>query len=82
MAMEIPSNERGNQLVQICVAFTTIALIVVGARLYTRFLIVRYAGPEDYCIIIAMVSSIGLTITDIYRLYPSTTMVFVHLIPT
>jgi hypothetical protein len=48
-------NPRGRQALEISVAFTVLAFIVVALRLYARFFLVRCAGLEDYGIVLAMV---------------------------
>jgi hypothetical protein len=48
-------NPRGRQAVEISVAFTVLAFVVVALRLYARFFLVRCAGLEDYGIVLAMV---------------------------
>jgi hypothetical protein len=50
-----PGNPRGRQAVEISVAFTALAFVILALRLYTRFFIVRCAGIEDYGIVLAMV---------------------------
>jgi hypothetical protein len=49
------ANPRGRQAVEISVAFTALATIIVALRLYARFFVVRCAGIEDYGIVLAMV---------------------------
>jgi hypothetical protein len=52
-----PENHRGRQALEISAAFTGLAFIVVGLRLYARFFLVRCAGLEDYGIVLAMVGT-------------------------
>ncbi|KAH9864417.1 hypothetical protein J1614_010351 [Plenodomus biglobosus] len=61
MALDRSQNPRGRQAFDVSVAFTVIAFVIVAMRLYTRFFLVRCSGLEDYCIILAMVSTIGFT---------------------
>ncbi|KAI8935525.1 hypothetical protein NX059_008095 [Plenodomus lindquistii] len=61
MAVEPVTNPRGRQALDVSAAFTGIATIVVVMRLYTRFFLVRCPGVEDYCILLAMLVSIGFT---------------------
>jgi hypothetical protein len=49
------ANPRGRQAVEISVAFTALATVIVALRLYARFFVVRCAGIEDYGIVLAMV---------------------------
>ncbi|KAH7068725.1 hypothetical protein FB567DRAFT_249000 [Paraphoma chrysanthemicola] len=60
-------NPRGRQAVEISAAFTGIAGVIVALRLYTRFFLVRCPGIEDYGIVLAMICSIGLTITIAFQ---------------
>lgn len=48
--------DKGPQAFAVIVIFTTLALFVVGLRLFTRFYIVRSPSHEDYAIVAAMVS--------------------------
>jgi hypothetical protein len=54
MALPV-ENPRGQQAVNISVAFTVLATITVVLRLWTRFFIVRFPGIEDYFITLATV---------------------------
>lgn len=56
LTMALHNNPRGRQAVYVTTIFTAIAALTVGLRLYTRFLIVRSAGVEDYFVLLAMVS--------------------------
>lgn len=49
-------NPRGEQAVSVSAAFTGIAVVIVALRLYTRMFLVRCLGPEDYGIVLAVVS--------------------------
>ncbi|KAF2853227.1 hypothetical protein T440DRAFT_487680 [Plenodomus tracheiphilus IPT5] len=61
MAVDPSENARGRQAIDVSAAFTGIAFLVVGMRLYTRFFLVRCPGLEDYFIFLALLASIGLT---------------------
>ncbi|KAL6703682.1 hypothetical protein ACN47E_009456 [Coniothyrium glycines] len=56
------NNPRGTQAVAISSAFTGLSTIAVVLRLYTRFFLIKCPGLEDYMILIAMLSCIGLTV--------------------
>jgi hypothetical protein len=58
-----PAGTRVNIIV---LAFTLISGLVVFLRLFTRLVISKGAGPEDACIVFAMVSGVGLA--NRYRL--------------
>ena len=49
-------NTRGSSALAIMGVFVTLAGIVVALRLYTRFIMLRNPGPEDYTIIVSLVS--------------------------
>lgn len=51
-----PAGTRVNIIV---LAFTLVSGLVVFLRLFTRLVISRGAGPEDACIVFAMVSEAG-----------------------
>ncbi|OCK75392.1 hypothetical protein K432DRAFT_337541, partial [Lepidopterella palustris CBS 459.81] len=53
----------GHQVVAITVSFTAIALTILLLRLFTRFVVIRNAGSEDFCVAFAMFLSITLTVT-------------------
>ena len=46
---------KGPQTLVLVILFPTLALIIVGLRLYTRFSIVRSPSHEDFAIALAMV---------------------------
>ncbi|KAH7135987.1 hypothetical protein B0J11DRAFT_425457 [Dendryphion nanum] len=54
---------RGVESVIITSVFTALAVIAVTLRIYTRLLIVRCVGLDDYCIVLSMFFCIGLTVT-------------------
>jgi hypothetical protein len=53
--MGFDHNPRGRQAVHVSSAVTSITIIVLSLRLFTRFYIVRCAGVEDYFVGLAMV---------------------------
>jgi hypothetical protein len=55
--MDDPST-RGSSALAIMGVFVTLAGIVVTLRLYTRFILLRNPGPEDYTIIMSLVSTL------------------------
>lgn len=58
----VADNPRGQQAVDISIAFTVIALVSVALRLYTRWFIVRSPGIEDHLIVAASVSACTVTL--------------------
>ncbi|KAJ2897394.1 hypothetical protein MKZ38_004695 [Zalerion maritima] len=50
------------------ILFTSIALLTVIARLYTRFKIIKNAGIEEYLICISMAASIGFMVVVMYQI--------------
>jgi hypothetical protein len=60
--------DRGTQAVVVVTVVTALAGLFIFLRVISRFVIVRAPGAEDYCIILAMVLSIGLAvIVDLQR---------------
>ncbi|KEF61380.1 uncharacterized protein A1O9_02946 [Exophiala aquamarina CBS 119918] len=55
--------DRGMQAVVTASAFTGLALLFVVVRCISRFLVIKQAGTEDYFAIIAVLLSIGTTVT-------------------
>ncbi|PVH98540.1 hypothetical protein DM02DRAFT_566160, partial [Periconia macrospinosa] len=46
----------------VIIFFVSIALIAFMLRMYTRFIMIRSAGPEDFCLGLAMMFSIGVVV--------------------
>lgn len=60
--------DRGTQAVVVVTVVTALAGLFILLRVISRFVIVRAPGPEDYCIILALVLAIGLAvIVDLQR---------------
>lgn len=51
---------KGEQAAIASVVFTALAALVVMLKLFTRVLILRVAGTDDWLILIAMVCSLGI----------------------
>lgn len=51
----VADNPRGQQALNVSIAFTVLALVSVTLRLYTRWFIVRSPGIEDHLIVAASV---------------------------
>lgn len=62
MTLSRSENPRGRQAFDISIAFTVIACVIVGMRLYTRAFLVRCPGLEDYFIFLALLSTIGFAV--------------------
>jgi uncharacterized protein YebE (UPF0316 family) len=56
-------NPKGDHSVLAATIFTIVAFIVGLLRLFVRVKIVQYVGAEDYLVALAMVMSIGVTVT-------------------
>ncbi|KAK6335741.1 hypothetical protein TWF730_003119 [Orbilia blumenaviensis] len=56
----VDPKSRGPRLLSITTVFTTLALITVTLRIYTRARITRYMGWDDWFIMLAMAASFGL----------------------
>ncbi|KAF2738484.1 hypothetical protein EJ04DRAFT_549959 [Polyplosphaeria fusca] len=54
---------RGNALIIVNAIFISLVIIVVTLRLYTRMFIKRWFGSDDICIILALITTVGLTVT-------------------
>lgn len=52
---------RGSTGVIIAIVSTSVAFVVLGLRLFTRTLIVRNVGAEDYVVLVAFALSVALT---------------------
>ncbi|KAF2835883.1 hypothetical protein M501DRAFT_941205 [Patellaria atrata CBS 101060] len=52
---------RGEAALATSIVFTVIALVTVILRLFTRFFLIKNHGPEDWCIIPAIVTSVAFT---------------------
>lgn len=63
---EFLAESKADQVVAIIIVFPTIALIIVGLRIWTKFGIVRGASWDDYCIAGALVSIISLWPLNIF----------------
>jgi hypothetical protein len=59
--------ERGTQSAVTAAVFTALAFFSIVIRCISRFWIVGQAGTEDYLIIIALVLSVGFTVTVALR---------------
>ncbi|KAI1628765.1 50S ribosomal protein L36e [Exophiala viscosa] len=53
--------ERGMQAVVTAVVFNALAFLFIAIRCVSRFCLIKQAGPEDYLIIFALITSFGLT---------------------
>jgi len=53
---------RGVQSSAITIAFTAVAAFFLAIRLWTRVIIVRNVGPEDWIILAAFIGSVGYAI--------------------
>ncbi|KAH8664664.1 hypothetical protein BX600DRAFT_498408 [Xylariales sp. PMI_506] len=62
--------------------FVTLALVVVGLRVYTRGFILRRMGTDDYFMVVAMLGSISFLTSAMYRKYPPTNAAVVILTMT
>lgn len=52
---------RGSTGVIIAIVSTSVAFVVLGLRLFTRTMIVRNVGAEDYVVLVAFMLSVALT---------------------
>jgi len=52
---------RGLTCVVVAIVSTSIAFVVLGLRLFTRSMIVRNVGAEDYVVLVAFALSVALT---------------------
>ena len=53
---------RGSTCVIVAIVSTSIAFVVLGLRIFTRTMIVRNVGAEDYVVLIAFALSVALTV--------------------
>jgi hypothetical protein len=53
-------DSRGRMGASVCVAFSTLSLVVLSLRLYTKLRIVHHSGIEDLIIIFSWVSTASL----------------------
>jgi len=63
----LADNPWGMGVVGVTLAFTTLALVFVGARLYTRLVLVKSAGLDEILISLAWIFSLILTVTTVLR---------------
>lgn len=59
--------DRGHQSTITSIAFVAIASMFIVLRIFTRAVIVRNMGPEDYIIIVSWLLSIALTVCLIFE---------------
>ena len=55
------NGSRGSTGVIIAIVSTSVAFVVLGLRLFTRTMIVRNVGAEDYVVLVAFMLSVALT---------------------
>ncbi|KAI4754803.1 hypothetical protein E4T52_02282 [Aureobasidium sp. EXF-3400] len=53
---------RGSTCVIVAIVSTSIAFVVLGLRIFTRTMIVRNVGAEDYVVLVAFALSVALTV--------------------
>ncbi|OAG05522.1 uncharacterized protein CC84DRAFT_1067354, partial [Paraphaeosphaeria sporulosa] len=58
---------KGSQILTIIIVFPTLALLIVGFRLYTRCVVVRNPSYEDLAIVLALIFSIATSICQGYQ---------------
>ncbi|KAK3372727.1 hypothetical protein B0H63DRAFT_302890 [Podospora didyma] len=63
----LPIVERNHGMVFALFFFTALALAIVSLRIYTRALVVRIVGPDDYVIILVMLGLIGYLTACMYQ---------------
>lgn len=51
----------GTQAFVTAAVVTSLAAVLVFCRMYSRFVLIKQAGPEDYLIVVAFLLSVGLT---------------------
>ena len=68
---------RGSQLIALSVTLLAMSTIIVLARLFTRSVIIKRLGPDDFFIVIGFVSNL---ISDIY-LFMTVRLIRTALIP-
>ena len=56
------SNPRGQVLANLSIAFACLSFCFVSTRLLTRYFITKVTGPDDYLIIVSLVSIVVLVV--------------------
>jgi hypothetical protein len=55
--------DPGIALVVVATVFTSLAIIVAVVRLIARFWILRASGIDDYCVVGATITSLGMLVS-------------------
>jgi hypothetical protein len=64
------STSRGHRALAISIVFTTIATFITAVRIFTRALLVKQMGADDYVILVSLAFSwifFGLLVGEVYH---------------
>lgn len=53
---------RSGLVIALSATFAAISTVVFGLRLYTRFFLLRTAGPDDWTIVVAQVMAVACSV--------------------
>lgn len=62
-------DDLGPTVIGVTVSFTTVALIIVVLRVWTRTRMVKIFGLEDYMMVAAMIFSVGHCVAQVYQVH-------------